>query len=137
LKRILACACFRLETAATASPISAFPILSCRATFNIFFRRNRPVTEEEKRVEEDIAAGHIKVRNFRNNYLQDREEQKSETFMGPLADSSTEHLGAGDITVIAVRKFMLQAVRALDRGKEPPHIIRTPEQNDMSLSPAW
>jgi LigXa C-terminal domain like len=52
--------------------------------------------------------------------------------MGPVTDRSQEHLGAGDITVIAVRKFLLQAVKALDRAKEPPHIIRTPEQNDLS-----
>lgn len=34
--------------------------------------------------------------------------------------------------MIPVRKFLLQALRALNRGKEPPHIIRTPEQNDLS-----
>jgi len=51
--------------------------------------------------------------------------------MGPIYDRSKEHLGASDITVIAVRKFLLQSVRALDAGREPPHIIRTPEQNDL------
>jgi hypothetical protein len=40
-------------------------------------------------------------------------------------------LGAGDITAIAVRKFLLNSVRAIDMGKEPPHIIRTAEQNDL------
>jgi hypothetical protein len=116
--------------------------------FNIFFRRNRPVNLEEKQLEGGIGPDHIKVRNIDNNYLQDREEQKHETFtgmgrqflihdscatesMGPIYDRSKEHLGAGDITVIAVRKFLLQSVRALDRGKEPPHVIRTPEQNDL------
>jgi hypothetical protein len=116
--------------------------------FNILFRRNRPVSDEEKRLENDIGPGHIKVRNIRNNYLQDREEQKRETFtgmgkhflihdscatesMGPISDRSKEHLGTSDITVIAMRKFLLQCVRALDRGKEPPHVIRTKEQNDL------
>jgi nitrite reductase/ring-hydroxylating ferredoxin subunit len=116
--------------------------------FNVFFRRNRPVTEEEKRLERDIGPNFIKLRNIRNNYLQDRDEQKRETFtgmgknflvhdscatesMGPIYDRSTEHLGTGDITVIAVRKFLLQSVRGLDGGREPPHLIRTPEQNDL------
>jgi phthalate 4,5-dioxygenase oxygenase subunit len=116
--------------------------------FNVFFRRNRPVSEEEKQLEGDIGPDHIKVRNRRNNYLQDREEQKHQTFtgmgrhflihdscvtesMGPIYDRSKEHLGAGDITAIAVRKFLLQSVRALDLGREPPHIIRSPERNDM------
>lgn len=116
--------------------------------FNIVFRRNRPVNAEERQLEDGIGPDHIKVRNIRNDYLQDRQEQRRETFtgmgkqflthdscatesMGPIYDRSKEHLGAGDITVLAVRKFLLRSVRALDTGKEPPHIIRTSEQNDL------
>ena len=116
--------------------------------FNIFFRRNRPITADEKRLNNEIDANRLKIRNIHNNYLQDREEQRRETFtgmgknflihdscatesMGPIFDRSKEHLGAGDITVIAVRKFLLQAIRALDAGKEPPHVIRTEQQNDL------
>ena len=116
--------------------------------FNIFFRRNRTINDEDKRLEGGIGPDRVKVRNIHNNYLQDRTEQKQETFtgmgkqflthdscatesMGPIYDRSKEHLGTGDITVIALRKFLLQAVRSLDSGKEPPHIIRTPEQNDL------
>src|SRR4029434_2852581 len=116
--------------------------------FNIYLRSNTPVSDEEKQLEGGIGPDHIKVRNIHNDYLQNREEQKRETFtgmgkqflihdscatesMGPIYDRSKEHLGAGDITAIAVSKFLLQSVRALDRGKEPQHIIRTPEQNDL------
>lgn len=116
--------------------------------FNIFFRRSRPVSEEEKHLEGRIGPDHIKVRNIRNNYLQDRAEQKHETFtgmgkqflihdscatesMGPIYDRSKEHLGAGDIALIAVRKFLLKSVTGLDAGKEPPHVLRSPEQNDL------
>lgn len=116
--------------------------------FNIFFRRNRPVTDAEKRLDDEFNADFTKARNIRNNYLIDREEQRNETFiglgksfvihdscatesMGPRYDRSQEHLGAGDITVIALRKRLLQVVRGLDAGKEPPHLIRTAEQNDM------
>ena len=116
--------------------------------FNVFFRRNRAVRKDEKQLEGGIGSDHIKVRNIRNNYLQDRAEQKEETFtgmgkqflthdscatesMGPLYDRSQEHLGAGDITVIAVRKFLLQAARTLESGSEPPHLIQSPEQNDL------
>ncbi len=69
-----------------------------------------------------------------NNYLQDREEQKRETFtgmgriflthdscatesMGPIYDRSQEHLGVSDITVIAVRKFLLQCIQNTCRGQ--------------------
>jgi phthalate 4,5-dioxygenase len=116
--------------------------------FNIFFRRNRPVTEEERQLEGGIGPDHIKVRNIHNNYLQDRDEQKRETFtgmgkhflihdscatesMGLVYDRSKEHLGVGDMAVIAVRKFLLQSIRALDGDDDPPHIIRRLEQNDL------
>ena len=51
--------------------------------------------------------------------------------MGPIYDRSQEHLGVSDMTVIAVRRFLLNTVRALDSGKEPPHVIRTAAQNDL------
>jgi phthalate 4,5-dioxygenase len=117
--------------------------------FNLFFRRHRAVTQDERKLDGDIGPDHRKVRNIHNDYLIDREEQRHETFigigksfvihdscatetMGPIFDRSKEHLGAGDITVIAVRKFLLQSLRALDSGKEPPHVLKSPEQNDMS-----
>jgi phenylpropionate dioxygenase-like ring-hydroxylating dioxygenase large terminal subunit len=116
--------------------------------FNVFFRRNRPVTAAEKRLDEEFKSDHTKARNIRNNYLIDREEQRRETFiglgksfvihdscatesMGPRYDRSKEHLGVGDITVIALRKRLLKVVRGLDRGEEPPHLIRSAEQNDQ------
>jgi phthalate 4,5-dioxygenase oxygenase subunit len=99
----------------------------------------------EKQREGDIGPDHVKIRNIHNHYLQ---EQKRETFtgmgkhflihdscatesMGPIVDRSKTHLGTSDIAVIATRKFLLQCVKAFDRGQEPKHIIRTPEQNDL------
>ena len=35
------------------------------------------------------------------------------------------------MTVIAVRRFLLNATRAVASGKEPPHIIRTAAQTDV------
>jgi hypothetical protein len=85
---------------------------------------------------------------LQNNYLQDRAEQRQQTFtgmgrtflvhdscatesMGPIYDRSLEHLGVSDKTVIAVRKFLLQCINDAARGKEPPHLIFNPEQNDL------
>ena len=116
--------------------------------FNIFFRRNRTVTAAEKKLDDEFTAEHTKVRNFRNDYLIDRNEQKNETYigigksfvihdscatetMGPRYDRSREHLGTGDITVIAVRKRILSIVRDLKAGKEPPHRPMTAADNDM------
>jgi len=49
--------------------------------------------------------------------------------MGPIYDRSKEHLGVSDKAVIAVRKFLLSAVMALQEGKEPPHVVRDAERN--------
>lgn len=116
--------------------------------FNIFFRRHRAVREDEKRLDDDIDANFIKFRNIHNDYRIDRNEQKNETYigvgasfvvhdscatetMGSRYDRSQEHLGTSDITVIAVRKRLLQVVRGLDADKEPPHLIRSAAQNDL------
>lgn len=116
--------------------------------FNIFFRRNRAVTDAEKRLDDEFNSDFTKARNIHNDYLIDRNEQKNETFiglgksfvihdscatesMGPRYDRTREHLGVGDITVIALRKRLLEVVRGLDAGQEPPHLIRTPAENDM------
>src|SRR5262245_45191667 len=116
--------------------------------YNIHFRRTRPIEDDERQHDEEIGADFRKLRNLQNDYLQDRERQKRENFtgmgpiflvhdscatesMGPIYDRSQEHLGISDITVITVRRFLLQSVRALQAGKEPPHVIRTKEQNDL------
>jgi phthalate 4,5-dioxygenase len=116
--------------------------------YNIHFRRTRPIRNDERQHDDEIGADFHKLRNLQNNYRQDREQQKHETFtgmgqiflihdscatesMGPIYDRSQEHLGISDITVITVRKFLLQCVRAVQAGKEPPHVIRTADANDM------
>jgi phenylpropionate dioxygenase-like ring-hydroxylating dioxygenase large terminal subunit len=116
--------------------------------YNIHFRRTRPIVPEERQHEREIGRDFKKVRNLQNNYLQDRAEQREETFtgmgrtflvhdscatesMGAIYDRSREHLGMSDKTVIAVRKFLLQCVTGLAAGKDPPHVILRPEQNDM------
>jgi phthalate 4,5-dioxygenase len=116
--------------------------------YNIHFRRTRPIHDNERQHDDEIGADFHKRRNLDNNYLQDREQQKRETFtgmgqiflihdscatesMGPIYDRSQEHLGVSDMTVIAVRRFLLHTVRAVDSGKEPPHVIRSEAQNDL------
>ena len=116
--------------------------------YNIHFRRTRPIRNDERQHDDEIGADFRKLRNLQNNYLQDREQQKRETFtgmgqiflihdscatesMGPIFDRSQEHLGISDITVITVRRFLLNIVKALASGKDPPHVIRTVAQNDL------
>ena len=116
--------------------------------YNIHFRRARPIEDDERQHADEIGADFRKVRNLANNYLQDRERQKRENFtgmgaiflvhdscatesMGPIYDRSQEHLGVSDMTVIAVRRFLLRAIRAVESGQDPPHVIRTESGNDL------
>ena len=77
-----------------------------------------------------------------NNYLQDRERQRTTSFtgidavnpaeqdgcatesMGAVCDRTREHLGYSDVTIIALRKMLLRAVSDVAEGKDPPHVIR-------------
>jgi hypothetical protein len=49
--------------------------------------------------------------------------------MGAIYDRSKEHLGASDAAVIAGRRFLIDAVRALQAGSDPPHVLRDPTRN--------
>lgn len=78
------------------------------------------------------------IANRANDYLLDRERQRTENFTGmrgireqdiavqedqfggAIADRTKEHLGTSDAGVIALRRRLLKAVRDLQRGQEPP-----------------
>ena len=79
------------------------------------------------------------VQNKDNDYLIDREAQKTRTFtgiagihqqdqaitesMGPIIDRTQEHLGTSDAMVIRTRRRVIQAAKALrDRGETPPGV---------------
>ncbi len=114
--------------------------------YYIICRRDRPLRKAERTLGNDVGQDYKKVRDLHNHYGQDREAQKTQTFvgvgttflvhdacatetMGPIYDRSTEHLAASDVTVIAVRKFLLKAVKSFQAGEEPPHIVRGSANN--------
>lgn len=103
---------------------------------------DRPFTEQE-RAEWGGDQGRVAVipgtwlpsANRDNDYLIDREAQRSQSFtgipgigeqdlavtesMGTISDRSREHLGTTDVAIIAARRQLLQAARDLQRGIEP------------------
>jgi hypothetical protein len=113
--------------------------------YDIGFRRDRAVREDEVHRRLQINPDYTRIRNARNNYLQDRALQKSVNFtgiedflnhdacatesMGPIFDRSKEHLGVSDKAVIAVRKFLLTAVRSFCNGGTPPHVLTAERPN--------
>ncbi|NIO09789.1 MAG: Rieske 2Fe-2S domain-containing protein [Deltaproteobacteria bacterium] len=116
--------------------------------YYIVCNRDRPLREEERTLGKDLDQEFKKLRNLQNNYGMDREAQKTKTFigvgpsffihdacatetMGPIYDRSREHLAASDETVIAIRKFLLKAVKSFQAGEEPPHIVRGAASNSF------
>jgi phenylpropionate dioxygenase-like ring-hydroxylating dioxygenase large terminal subunit len=113
--------------------------------YDIGFRRDRAVRDDEVHRRAQIRPDYSKIRNARNNYLQDRQMQKHVNFtgiedflnhdacatesMGPIFDRSKEHLGISDKAVIAVRKFLLTAIKEQQRGIEPTHIVHDDRHN--------
>ena len=107
-----------------------------------------PLTEED-RLERRLGNGPLDVdqktfrsrRNRDNDYLLDRQVQRTETFtgidgvnaqdravqesMGAIVDRSREHLGPADRAVIQARRLLLQATRTVEAGGVPPGVEAT------------
>jgi hypothetical protein len=106
------------------------------------------MTKEDSSKRDFVGVDYRKLRNIRNDYLQDRQVQKTVNFtgieeflnqdacatesMGPIADRTKEHLGASDSYVIQVRRFLLTAVRDLQAGKPPPGLVYDPVRADFA-----
>lgn len=103
-----------------------------------------PISGEEAEAEEkfagrsgdDLIAGSFRLkRNLSNNYLIDREMQRTRTFtgitglntqdfalqegMGTVVDRSLEHLGTSDRAIVAMRRLMLEAVEVVENNGSP------------------
>jgi hypothetical protein len=118
--------------------------------YDITYRQVGPLDKSRIRAEYakdvDVAAGYLPRRTRANRYLQDRAEMQDRTFsgmgprfplqdsyatetMGPIQDRTQEHLGATDKAVILARRVMLKAVRRVQAGQDPPHVVRDPRAN--------
>jgi nitrite reductase/ring-hydroxylating ferredoxin subunit len=116
--------------------------------YDLGFLKDRKPNADDWNRRTQIGPGHIKLRNLQNNYLQDREMQRTVNYtgienfinhdacatesMGRIYDRSQEHLGVSDKAVIAVRKYLIDAVHGFQAGKEPPHIVRDAAQNHFT-----
>ncbi len=85
---------------------------------------------------DDLIPGTFKLkRNLDNDYLIDRELQKTKTYtgitglntqdmalqegMGPIVDRSKEFLGTSDKAIVIMRRLMLEGIAAAERGEAP------------------
>jgi hypothetical protein len=106
------------------------------------WRPDRPFTNSERTqfdggfgVHSQVGEDYMPVRNRENDYLIDRQHQKTTSFtgitgvseqdsaiqdsQGLIQDRTHEHLGPTDLGIVEFRKLVMGAARALQRG-EPP-----------------
>ena len=103
---------------------------------------DRPLTNAERAkyasglsLHAEIGEDYVPKRNIGNDYLIDREMQKTLSFtgisgvsdqdaaiqdsQGPIQDRTREHLGPTDVGIVEFRKLVMGAARALQQGTEP------------------
>jgi nitrite reductase/ring-hydroxylating ferredoxin subunit len=117
--------------------------------FNINFSR-QPIQRERIRGQDlaNVNPDYTLRRNRANRYLQDREEMRTRSFigMGPhfathdafategpglIQDREQEHTGSTDKAIVMARLQLLQAIQDVRGGRDPMHLIRTPESNRL------
>lgn len=104
---------------------------------------DRPLNDRENRFVPGVPTVHADVdehwvprRNRSNDYLIDREAQRTRSYtgiegiseqdaaiqdsQGRIADRTREHLGPTDVGIVRFRRTILGAARALAAGEEPP-----------------
>jgi hypothetical protein len=119
--------------------------------FDIAFNRVKafdPETDRKKNMVDITPDGHA-LRHSGNRYLQNREEMLTKNYTGmgpnflihdafavetagPIHDRSQEFLGFTDIIIVAARKQLLDGIEAVQKGKEPLHVIHDATKGDMS-----
>ncbi|MBV7396715.1 aromatic ring-hydroxylating dioxygenase subunit alpha [Mameliella sediminis] len=127
--------------------------------YSMFTSFDKPVNKElmrEQRLKEHRLPDYAPLKNRRNDYGYDPEEQARETYtgmgldinvhdqwavesMGAIQDRTQEHLGRTDVGIIRYRRMLRAAMDALDAGVESalpmrgtvdPSTIRGPLSND-------
>ena len=103
---------------------------------------DRPFTNSEREkyatglsLHAEVDDNYVPLRNIHNEYMLDREKQKTESFtgimgvseqdaaiqdsQGAIQDRTREHLGPTDIGIVEFRKMLMAAARALQNREEP------------------
>ncbi len=98
------------------------------------------------RIATELDENHVPRRQAHNRYLQDREQMKSQSFAGlggyfashdqfaiespgPILDRTREYLTSTDVAIVAARRMLLDSMKGLQDGKDPPFCLSNPEDN--------
>ena len=117
--------------------------------FEFRFHSKRPLDRETaRRVDAEKLPGDYPRRNSGNRYLQDRQSMREGSFLGMgrvfpvhdlfvtesqgrIHDHAAEHLAASDIAIVRARRQMLEAIRTVEEGSDPPGVVRSAAENDF------
>ena len=110
--------------------------------------REKPIGRgENRRSELSPPPTFMPVANKANRYRQDREAMKTTIYSGispkyfaaqdtcviegagAIQDRTKENLVTTDMPIVVCRKVLHQAVKTVQEGGVPPHVIRDPEKN--------
>ncbi|MBM2811724.1 MAG: phthalate 4,5-dioxygenase [Chloroflexi bacterium] len=111
------------------------------------YRRNTPIGPPSPHgTRAEVDSQYHLIRNKGNRYLQDRDEMKSKSFVGlavgfnaqdacategagPIQDRTDEHIAYTDRVISASRALLFRAMRDVEEGRDPQHVIRDPAAN--------
>jgi len=117
--------------------------------FSMAFKRSGPLDPRHASERASVTDANFRfARNLTNRYLQDREEQQRDTYagMGPIfvvqdsyatetagaiQDRTQERLAPIDAGVAFARRMLLRAIQDVQEGRDPPHLVRRPEDNEF------
>jgi phenylpropionate dioxygenase-like ring-hydroxylating dioxygenase large terminal subunit len=113
----------------------------------VVYRASAPLgTERPLQYHAPVDAAWRLLQNRASRYGQDREEMRARSFsgmgpsfqvadacavegQGPIQDRAREHLGYSDRAIVGTRQLLLRAIRQMESGADPPHVIRDPCTN--------
>jgi len=115
--------------------------------YSFVYSAGAPLVKElVGRERSELGPDYKLIRNEANRFLQDREAMRTKTYagmgsgfqahdafatasQGSVQDRCEEHLVSSDKAIIAARKLMERAIKDVQDGKEPPHVIRKADGN--------
>ena len=117
--------------------------------YTFAFNREKPLDDFlRNRNRAELTADYRLTRNRANRYQQDRDSMKTQTFtgmgsnfqahdafatesQGPVQDRTAEHLVTSDKAIVAARKLLLNGMQDVKDGRDPRHVIRDPNANQL------
>jgi len=116
--------------------------------YDFYYHPTSPLNKQELKAKHAAETDdqYFPRRTAANRYRQDREEMKTYSFTGmgrffpshdlfavqtpgAIHDRTREHLVTGDIAIVTARRMLLDAMKGMSEGKEPPLVLRSANEN--------